>query len=128
MRRYRLNAMSQTPKPPPEVLEFYALGGETGRLDKAYFPLERARTRELVARHLPAPPGVVLDVGGAAGAYAFWLAELGYEVHLSDLVPLHVQQARDASEARTNGKLASVRLGDARALDRADERDRKSVV
>jgi ubiquinone/menaquinone biosynthesis C-methylase UbiE len=112
--------MSQTPKPPREILEFYALGGEAGRLDEAYFPLERARTRELVARHLPAPPGVVLDVGGAAGAYAFWLAEQGYEVHLSDPVPLHVQQAAERSAALQSGKLASVRVGDARALDRAD--------
>lgn len=113
--------MSQSPKPPPEVLDFYALGGETGRLDEGYFPLERARTRELVARHLPPPPGVVLDVGGAAGAYAFWLAEQGYEVHLSDPVPLHVQQSAEASEKLKSGKLASVRLGDARALDRANE-------
>src|SRR6266705_2562511 len=85
--------MSQEPKPPPEVLEYYALGGEQGRLDEDYFPLERARTQELIMRRLPTPPAVVLDVGGGAGAYSFWLADLGYYVHLVDPVPLHIEQA-----------------------------------
>ena len=44
------------PRPPDEVLGYYARGGERDRLDEAYFPLERARTEELVRRHLP-PPG-----------------------------------------------------------------------
>lgn len=109
-----------TPRPPDEVLSFYARGQEERRLDEDYFPLERARTQELVLRHLPAPPGVVLDVGGAAGAYAFWLAERGYEVHLVDPVPLHVRQAEESSRARPSGRLASARVGDARALDFAD--------
>ena len=65
------------PRPPDEVLGYYAGGGESGRLEEAYFPLERARTRELLRRHLPPPPGVVLDVGGAAGVYALWLADAG---------------------------------------------------
>ena len=108
------------PHPPDEVLGYYALGGEQGRLEEAYFPLERARTQELVHRHLGPPPGVVLDVGGAAGAYAFWLAEQGYEVHLVDPVPLHVRQAEETSRARETGRLASVRVGDARKLDFAE--------
>jgi ubiquinone/menaquinone biosynthesis C-methylase UbiE len=107
-------------RPPDDVLGFYALGQEERRLDEDYFPLERARTQELVLRHLPAPPGVVLDVGGGAGAYAFWLAERRYEVHLVDPVPLHVRQAEEALQARTSGRLASARVGDARALDFAD--------
>src|SRR5438445_352328 len=60
--------MSQEPKPPPEILEYYALGGEQGRLDEDYFPLERVRTQELILRRLPPPPAVALDVGGGAGA------------------------------------------------------------
>ena len=107
--------------PAPEILDYYALGGERGRLEEAYFPLERTRTQELVRRHLPPPPGVVLDVGGAAGAYALWLAEAGYEVHLVDPVPLHVEQADEASRARATGRLASARVGDARRLDFAEE-------
>lgn len=108
------------PRPPDEVLGYYARGGEQGRLDEAYFPLERERTRELVLRYLPPPPAVVLDVGGAAGAYAFWLAERGYDVHLVDPVPLHVEQAGETSAGRTSGRLASARVGDARRLDLAE--------
>jgi hypothetical protein len=67
-------ATSQGANPSADVLRYYALGFEKGRLDEDYFPLERARTQELILRHLPPAPGVVLDVGGAAGAYAFWLA------------------------------------------------------
>jgi len=37
---------------------------------------------------------VVVDVGGAAGVYAFPLAKQGYEVHLIDPVELHLEQAR----------------------------------
>jgi SAM-dependent methyltransferase len=108
------------PRPPDEVLAYYALGLERGRLGEAYFPLEEVRTRELVGRFLPPPPGVVLDVGGAAGAYAFWLADLGYEVHLVDPVSLHVEQAEEASRRRRQGRLASARVGDARRLGFAD--------
>jgi SAM-dependent methyltransferase len=108
------------PRPPDEVLGYYGRGGERERLEQAYFPLERARTEELVRRHLAPPPGVVLDVGGAAGAYALWLAEAGYEVHLVDPVPLHVGQAEEESRSRQEGRLASARVGDARRLDFGD--------
>ena len=103
---------------------YYALGGEQGRLDQGYFPLERARTQEIVLRHLPPSPAVVLDVGGAAGAYALWLAARGYEVHLVDPVPLHVEQAMRAS-APSEHALASASVGDARALTREDAKRRR---
>jgi SAM-dependent methyltransferase len=108
------------PHPADEILGYYALGLEQGRLDADYFPLERARTQELVLRHLAPPPGVVLDVGGAAGAYSFWLADAGYEVHLVDPVPLHVEQALATSNARSSRRLASAQVADARSLPFAD--------
>ena len=108
------------PRPADEILGYYALGLEQGRLEQDYFPLERARTQELVLRQLAPAPGVVLDVGGAAGAYSFWLADLGYEVHLVDPVALHVEQATAASIARASGRLASARAADARSLPFAD--------
>lgn len=107
-------------EPTEELQAYYALGLEQGRLEHDYFPLERARTRELLLRHLAPPPGVILDVGGGAGAHALWLADAGYEVHLLDAVPLHVEQATAASNARTAGRLASARVGDARSLPFAD--------
>jgi SAM-dependent methyltransferase len=112
--------MDGTSGAPSEILAYYGLGLERGRLDEIYFPLERARTQELLLRHLPAPPAVVLDVGGAAGAYAFWLAGRGYTVHLVDPVPLHIQQVRDATREGSLPPLASAAVGDARRLDFAD--------
>src|SRR5260221_9136454 len=96
--------MSLPPKPPPEVLDYYALGEERGRLDQDL--LERARTGDILDRHLPPPPGVVLDVGGAAGAYAFGLAGRGDAAHLVDPLPPHVQQALQAPAQRATGPLA----------------------
>ncbi len=107
------------PKPPPEVLRFYEASDEAGRLELAYFPLERARTQEIVTRHLPSAPAVVLDVGGAAGAYSYWLAARGYEVHLVDPVARHIEQVRQAASSHP-AALASARVGDARDLERED--------
>jgi ubiquinone/menaquinone biosynthesis C-methylase UbiE len=80
--------------------------------------LELLRTREILLRYLPPAPAVVLDVGGGAGIHALWLARQGYEVHLVDAVPMHVEQARQASDKQSDCPLASISVGDARALDR----------
>jgi len=108
-------ASGDAPQPLPEVLAFYARGLEHQRLSAEEGLLERYRTQELLLRYLPPPPAVVLDVGGGTGHYARWLAARGYEVHLIDPVPLHLEQARAAEETRS--PLASIRQGDARQLD-----------
>lgn len=59
-------------------------------------------------------------MGGGPGAYACPLARRGYEVHLIDLVPLHVAQALETSAAQPDRPLASARVGDARRLDEKD--------
>jgi ubiquinone/menaquinone biosynthesis C-methylase UbiE len=100
-----------------EVTAYYARGLERGRFAGGQGALELARTQILLERYLPAPPAVVADVGGGPGRYARWLAQRGYRVHLIDLVPLHIEQARaDQSGAR----LASAEVGDARALQLSD--------
>ncbi|HEY0304458.1 MAG TPA: methyltransferase domain-containing protein [Longimicrobiales bacterium] len=96
----------------PTILSYYALAPEESRLQHN---LEELRTRVLVERHIPAAPADVFDVGGAAGVYAFWLAELGYRVHLVDATECLVEEARHRNESAIH-KLASVRVGDARAL------------
>ena len=58
--------------------------------------------------------------GGGAGVYAFWLAGLGYTVHLVDAMPLHIEQARQEAEKQAVASLASLTVGDARRLDFAD--------
>ena len=99
------------------VATYYAQAPEEDRLKYGAALLEEARTRELIQRHAPGPPAVVLDVGGGAGAYSFWLADLGYSVHLVDAAPRLIAEAerRAAQE-----QLASSRVGDARALEFPD--------
>lgn len=98
----------------------YATGYEAQRLDSGPGQLERVRTQEILLRHLPPAPARIVDVGGGPGAYAAWLASLGYTVQLLDLLPLHVEQARqrfDAAEIRG----ARAEVGDARQLPYANE-------
>jgi SAM-dependent methyltransferase len=99
------------------VATYYAQAPEEDRLKYGAAVLEEARTRELIQRHAPGPPAVVLDVGGGAGAYSFWLADLGYTVHLVDATPRLIAEA----QRRAVGELlASSRVGDARALEFPD--------
>jgi ubiquinone/menaquinone biosynthesis C-methylase UbiE len=99
-----------------EIEAHYLRGEESERLSNEWGELERLRTQAILARHLPSPPAVILDVGGAAGAYAFPLAQKGYQVHLIDPVELHLGQARSYAEA-SGVTLASITQGDARQLD-----------
>jgi ubiquinone/menaquinone biosynthesis C-methylase UbiE len=105
--------------PPPEVINYYQQSDEDSRLQTGWFQLEFARTQELVLRHLPPAPAMVLDVGGGSGVYSGWLASLGYEVHLVDASTKLVDQARTRS-AQQRYPIASIRLGDARQLGFAD--------
>lgn len=102
------------------VLQYYIDTEEAARLRTMWFQLEHERTRELIRRHLPPPPARVMDAGGASGVYACWLASLGYEVHLMDPVPKHIEQGRAASSQQPDHPLASAELGDARQLPHAE--------
>jgi ubiquinone/menaquinone biosynthesis C-methylase UbiE len=99
----------------PAIRAYYDQTPEETRLHVGPFQLEALRTRELIERHAPRPPATVLDVGGAAGAYAGWLATAGYSVHLIDPVPRLVAEARRRS-ATLPYPIASCDVGDARAL------------
>ncbi len=97
--------------------EYYDRGEERDRLFSGRGRLERDRTRAVLSRHLPPAPAAVLDVGGAAGVHARWLADTGYQLTLLDPSELHVRQAR--AEA-AKGTPFEARLGDARALPEGD--------
>jgi ubiquinone/menaquinone biosynthesis C-methylase UbiE len=103
------------PKVDQAIDAYYRQTEEENRLEQGAFLLESLRTRELISRHAPPPPAVVLDIGGAAGAYAFWLGDAGYSVHLLDPVERHIDEARQRNAAAQR-PLASCILGDARAL------------
>ncbi|HXJ90537.1 MAG TPA: methyltransferase domain-containing protein [Candidatus Binatia bacterium] len=102
------------------IVEFYAEADEASRLGSNWFQLEHARTQELIQRYLPPAPATVIDAGGASGVYACWLASLGYQVHLIDPVPKHVERAREASRNQSDHSLASAEVGDARRLPFGD--------
>lgn len=103
----------------PVITDYYHRAPEEARLEQGPFQLEEARTRELIQRFAPAVPATVVDVGGAAGAYALWLAQRGYAVHLIDPVPRLLEEARRRSAAASQ-PLASCRVGDARTLEFPD--------
>ena len=109
----------ESPAFDPTIASFYAHWAEETRHLHGVFQLEASRTRELVARFAPPPPAIILDVGGAAGVYALWLASEGYEVHLLDAVPRLVREARRQAKT-SNVRLASAGVGDARTLPYED--------
>jgi SAM-dependent methyltransferase len=99
----------------PFLNDYYAELGELDRLTETpWGRLEFDRTREIIERVLPDEPADVLDVGGATGVHAAWLAAAGHRVHVIDLEPRQVEHA-----ARLPGVTAAV--GDARELDRPDD-------
>jgi len=102
------------------MLEHYAKVSEAERLSAGVGELERLRTQDVLARHLPKAPARILDVGGAAGVHALWLARGGYEVHLSDPVAKHVEEAKEASLAQAGFPVASCVVGDARKIEQGD--------
>jgi ubiquinone/menaquinone biosynthesis C-methylase UbiE len=103
-----------------EIVQHYNQVDESSRLHRGWFQLEQARTQELILRHLPAVPATIVDAGGGSGVYACWLAAQGYDVHLIDPVPKHVEQSRGASAAQPNHQLTSAEVGDARHLSYSD--------
>jgi len=103
-----------------EVARHYDGADEASRLRTGWCPLEQVRTQELILRHMPPAPATSIDAGGGAGVYACWLAARGYQVHLIDLVPKHVEQARAASARQFGHPLASAEVGDARHLPHRD--------
>jgi SAM-dependent methyltransferase len=98
-----------------QILQYYESGQEADRLESPFSRWEKLRTLDLLDRFLPRAPALILDVGGAAGAYAFPLATKDYVVDLIDPVPLHVEQAKQRA-AMDQRVPRSFQVGDARAI------------
>lgn len=103
------------------IHNFYERYDEANRLSTGAFQLEFVRTQEVLLRHLPAPPAKILDIGGGPGIYSCWLAKLGYEVHLLDPVPSHLDHAKALSARQPEHPIAGFILGDAGQLSFPNE-------
>ena len=99
------------------VVRHYEAIEEENRIAHGFSQLELLRVQEVLRRHLPDPPARVLDLGGATGIHARWLAEDGYDVRIIDITPRHVERAN--AELATLGVVAEV--GDARRLNVAND-------
>ncbi|HKL27671.1 MAG TPA: methyltransferase domain-containing protein [Natrialbaceae archaeon] len=89
---------------------------EWERLDrspKARFEFEN--TVAYLSEHLP-DEGHVLDAGGAAGRYAIWLAERGYDVTLTDVSETQLDLAREKVAEHGVEDRVRIEYGDLRDL------------
>jgi ubiquinone/menaquinone biosynthesis C-methylase UbiE len=100
-----------------DVVEHYEATREEERLAAGLDQLELLRTQEILSRYLPDAPAKIIDVGGATGVHARWLAEAGHHVHIVDVTPRHVAMAQ--ADLASLGVTAEV--GDARQLSVDDE-------
>jgi SAM-dependent methyltransferase len=99
-----------------ELQAHYARDEEHDRLAHGAGLVELHRTVEVLQRTLPPPGAVVADIGGGPGRYTDWLVDSGYRVVHRDVVALHVDHV-----TRRHGTRVDTALGDARALDLADD-------
>ena len=103
------------------VLAGYNAGIEKDRLRSGVGLIEFARTKEILLENLPTPPAVIYDIGGGYGEYSWWLASLGYEVHLFDLSETNIEMSKDLAIEYPNIHLNSATVCDARSIPRDDK-------
>ena len=87
------------------IVNYYSSYDEKNRLLVRH-SLERLRTQEIITRYLGKSSRNILDIGGAAGVYSFWLANQGHSVDLIDITPKHIEQAKE-TEIKGSIKLHS---------------------
>ncbi len=102
------------------VLAGYNAGIERDRLRTGIGLIEFERTKEILLEKLPKPPAVIYDIGGAYGEYAWWLASLGYEVHLFDLSETNIKMSAELAVEYPGVHLHTAAVCDARSIPRPD--------
>ncbi len=100
------------------VLAGYNAGIERNRLRTGIGIIEFERTREILLEKLPKLPAVVYDIGGAYGEYSWWLASLGYEVHLFDLSETNIIMSEELAAEYPGVTLKAAEVCDARSIPR----------
>lgn len=92
-----------------KIKEYYKNFNEKDRLNNdTSGKLEYEMTIKILTEHLP-KNAKILDLGGAAGAYTFPLADLGYEIYLADLSADLINEAKKIKE---KGKYKNVKSCD----------------
>lgn len=77
--------------------------------------LEFENTVDYLESYLP-DEGHILDAGGAAGRYAIWLAEQGYDVTLTDISETQLDLARQKVRGHGVADSVAIEYGDIRSL------------
>ncbi len=103
---------------PPEIVRHYEMIEEGRRITEGLGQLELLRTQEVLGRYLPATPSAILDIGGATGVHASWLASQRHSIHVVDPMPQHIEAA---SRLEGSPGRITAELGDARDLPVADD-------
>ncbi len=103
-----------------KIYEYYAHQIESNRLELEAFKLEGIRTKEIIARYLQKENLEILDVGGGAGYYSFWLEGKGHHVSLVDLSPTNIELVKERSQSIGN-PLNRIEIGDAVNLNFSDD-------
>ena len=98
------------------VLTYYEEGREYNRLRTDIGLIEFERSKEILLENLPTPPAVIC----AYGEYSWWLASLGYEVHLFDLSETNIKMSKKLAKEYPGCSLAASEVCDARKVPRAD--------
>lgn len=103
------------------VLARYNAGIEKNRLRTGIGIIEFERTKEILLENLPKPPAGIYDIGGGYGEYSWWLASLGYEVHLFDLSETNIDMSSEMADEYRDCSLKSAIVCDARSVPCADK-------
>ena len=101
-----------------EICDYYQHKyNEDGRMGRN--PLEFLRCKEIIIRYIDGEKMEIADIGGATGAFSYWLTQMGHCVHLLDYVPLHIEQAKE-NGSKLKLQLSSYTCGDARHVPYQD--------
>lgn len=100
-----------------KIIAHYNKGEEQTRLDERFGRVEFLTTVRFIETYLK-PGAKILEIGAGTGRYSHYFAQKGYTVDAVELVPLHVEQFKQATRP---GENVTVVQGDARDLSAFDD-------
>lgn len=101
-----------------KIKQYYHDFDEKNRLKKSYSGrLEYERTINILEENLP-KKATILDLGGAAGVYSFFLAKKGYRMYLADLSEDLINLAKKRKEEQQQENIISCDVVNAVDLSR----------